>query len=117
MQTDPKLLSNARHLRREMTDAEKKLWFSFLRIYSPRFRRQHVMDCYILDFYCASAKLAVELDGGQHYEDIQMEYDKARTEYLERKGILVLRYTNVDVLKRFRAVCEDIDYHVKERMG
>ena len=63
------LLSHARQLRREMTKEERHLWYDFLRNYTPRFARQKLVVPYILDFYCTSARLAVELDGNQHYED------------------------------------------------
>ena len=63
------LLSNARSLRKEMTKEERHLWYDFLRAYPIRFSRQKVLGKYIADFYCAAAKLVIELDGGQHYEE------------------------------------------------
>ncbi len=116
MQTDPNLLNNARSLRRNMTEAEKKLWYMFLRKYPVRFRKQHITDSFVLDFYCAQAHLGIELDGGQHYEDGGIEKDAERTERLNAEGIDVLRYTNTEVLKHFDAVCEDIDREVRRRI-
>ena len=80
------LLSHARQLRREMTKEERHLWYDFLRNYTPRFARQKLVVPYILDFYCASARLAVELDGNQHYEDTGKAYDERRTAYLWQRG-------------------------------
>ena len=65
-----------------------------------------------MDFYIASHKLAIELDGSQHYEDESMKYDEERKEYLKRKGITTLRYTNVDIQRNFQAVCNDILNHI-----
>ena len=80
-----------------------------------RFRRQYVIGNYIVDFYCHQAKLAVELDGSQHYTPEEMEKDKARTAYLEQQGVKVIRFSNLDVMRRFRSVCEAIDMEVTER--
>ena len=81
------LLSRARKLRHDMTKEERHLWYDFLRGYSPRFSRQKLVAPYILDFYCCAAGLAVELDGGQHYEDADKTYDERRTAYLQQQGI------------------------------
>jgi len=75
------------------------------------------MGSYILDFYCGAAKLAVELDGGQHYESEAMEYDKRRTEFLESLGIQVVRFTNIDVDKSFEGVCNTIANDVYAPIG
>ena len=69
---------------------------------------------YIVDFYCHKAKLVIELDGSGHYEPEQEQKDLVRTEYLEAQGLKVLRFTNLDVLKKFHSVCEEIDKTVKE---
>lgn len=108
------LLSHARQLRREMTKEERHLWYDFLRNYTPRFARQKLVVPYILDFYCASAHLAVELDGGQHCEDTGKAYDERRTAYLRQKGIQVLRFSNLDVMRNFDGVCMQIDLTVKK---
>ncbi len=111
------LLSRARQLRREMTKEERHLWYDFLRGYKPRFARQKLISPYILDFYCAAAHLAVELDGGQHYEDDGKAYDARRTAYLQQKGIQVLRFSNLDVMQNFEGVCMQIDLTVREILG
>ncbi|WP_455501167.1 endonuclease domain-containing protein [Gemmiger sp.] len=108
------LLENARALRKNMTREERHLWYDFLRGYSPRFVRQKVVGNYILDFYCDAADLAVELDGGQHYEEESRRHDAQRTEYLEELGIKVLRFSNLDVMQHFEGVCRVIDDAVKK---
>ena len=89
---------------------------SFLRTYPLSFRRQFIKDGYILDFYCPKAALAIEIDGGQHYTEEGLEYDSNRTAYLNQKGIEVLRFTNTDIQKRFKAACEQIDEMVRRRI-
>lgn len=113
---DGKLTARAQKLRRDATREENHLWYDFLRTYPVQFRRQLAIDCFIVDFYCAGAKLAIELDGSQHYEDDALAYDKRRTEYLNERGIEVIRFTNTEINRQFSAVCEMIDNTVKERM-
>ena len=115
MLTDSKLLNNARELRRNMTKEERKLWYSFLRAHPASFRRQFIIDPYILDFYCPQVKLAIEIDGGQHYSEKGMEHDTNRTKWLEDKGVRVLRFLNTDITNRFKYVCENIDEVVSGR--
>ena len=98
----------ARELRKNLTKEEKHLWYDFLRDYPVRFQRQKEIGRYIVDFYCANAQLAIELDGSGHYEPVQAQYDKERTAYLERMGLHVLRFTNLQVNREFRGVCETI---------
>jgi very-short-patch-repair endonuclease len=74
-----------------------------------RFLRQHVMGDYIIDFYAPSLRLAIELDGGQHYDPVQVRYDERRTARLTALGITVLRYTNLDVSQRLEDVLSDIE--------
>ena len=96
------LKSHCQSLRREMTPEEKHLWYDFLKNYEIQFYRQKVIGNYIVDFYCRRAKLAIEIDGAQHYENDAIEYDLRRTEYLNSEGIAVLRFLNGDtVLLRF----------------
>lgn len=104
----------ARELRRNMTPWERKLWYEYLRHYSVRFQRQKAIGNYIADFYCAKARLIVELDGGKHYSEEQTGKDRERTEALERMGLKVLRICNLDVDQNFQGVCEYIDRIVKE---
>ena len=113
---NPRLTGNARSLRKNMTKEERHLWYDYLRDYPVRFLRQKVIDDYIVDFYCASAKLIIELDGSQHCEPKAVEYDTIRTDYLQKQGFLVMRFSNLDVMTQFRAVCESIDTAVKNRV-
>jgi very-short-patch-repair endonuclease len=85
-----------------MTDAERRLWALLRRkqLQGYRFRRQHPVEPYILDFYCFAEKLAVELDGSQHYDEEALAYDARRTAFLAVQGIRVLRFPNEDVFKR-----------------
>jgi very-short-patch-repair endonuclease len=109
MERDPKLKSFSQELRKQMTKEENLLWYRFLRKYPVRFRRQYVIGSYIVDFYCHQAKLVIELDGSQHYDPQETEKDNVRTAYLESLGLQVIRFTNLDVLQQFSAVCQSID--------
>ena len=115
MKHNSKLTERARELRRNMTKEERKLWYEYLNRYPYRFRRQVTVGNFILDFYCAAAKLAIELDGSQHYEPQGLASDAERTAFLEASGIHVLRFSNSDVTKNLRGVCEEIDLTVKRR--
>ena len=115
MERNPNLKENARNLRKRMTTEEAYLWRRFLRGFQPRFHRQYVIGNYIVDFYCHQAKLVVELDGSQHYDPQKMEYDQKRTTYLEEQGLAVLRFTNLDVTRRFSGVCDAIFQAVEAR--
>ena len=115
MEQNKELKPISQHLRKCSTKEEYLLWYNFLRLYKPQFRRQYVIGHYIVDFYCHKAKLVVELDGSQHCDPQEMEYDCKRTAYLESQGIHVLRFSNLDVMRRFRTVCEAIDMAVNER--
>lgn len=107
-QANTRLTTNARSMRKAMTKEELKLWCNFLKQLPISVRRQKVVGNYIVDFYIPSIKLAIELDGSQHYDDKQKEYDNKRTAYLESLGIKVTRYTNLDIRTNFTGVCEDI---------
>ena len=106
----------ARELRREMTRQERRLWYDFLRGYPEKFYRQREVDRYILDFYCKRAGIAVELDGGQHYEEVGQQRDADRTDVLNRLGITVLRFSNLEIDQEFEAVCMEIDRQVRSRI-
>ena len=84
------LLGRARQLRRDMTKEERRLWYGYLRDHHVKFYKQKIIGPYIVDFFCSAAKLAVELDGSQHYDPQGQAYDVRRTAYLEEQGILVL---------------------------
>ncbi|MCI0441106.1 MAG: endonuclease domain-containing protein [Chloroflexi bacterium] len=100
--------SRARELRKNMTDAERKLWqhLRHNQLEGQRFRRQHPIGPYIVDFFCFEKKLIVEIDGGQHSE--QVEYDTQRTRWLESRGFRVLRFWNNQVMNEIDAVREVI---------
>ena len=102
----------AKTLRKNMTPWERKLWYDFLRNYPVRFQRQKAIGNYIADFYCAKARLVVELDGSGHYTGKQMEEDAIRTRVLEAMNLTVLRICNLDIDLNFRGVCEYIDLTV-----
>ncbi len=114
-----RFLDFARQLRRQATDAENLLWrlLRGRRIANAKFRRQHPFPPYILDFYCHELKLAVELDGGQHNEEVGRRRDARRDEYLAGHGIRVLRFWNNEVLGETEAVLEAIYAAVVERSG
>ena len=99
-----------------MTKEERHLWYAFLRSYPVRFLRQKVIDDYIADFYCHQARLIVELDGSQHYEEKGLLKDKIRTEKIESRNLTVIRIPNNEVNNNFRGVCEYIDWRVKESL-
>ena len=111
-----KLLRNAQNLRKQMTKEERHLWYDFLKSHPVQFKRQYMIGTYIVDFYCFRAKLIIELDGSQHVEPKTAEYDRRRTDYLQKQGFLVMRFSNLDVMTQFRAVCETIDTAVNNRM-
>ena len=115
MEQNQKLKKNAQNLRKNLTKEEAHLWYQFLCRYPLRFRRQYVIGNYIVDFYCHRAKLVVELDGSQHYTPEEMENDRIRTEYLQSQGLQVIRFSNLEVMRQFRSVCEAIDMAAKER--
>ena len=114
---NPKLTDNAKTLRKNMTKEERHLWYDFLRTYPIRFLRQKVIDNYIADFYCNEARLVIELDGSQHYEEKGLLKDKIRTEKIEGRNLTVIRVPNNEINKNFNGVCEYIDLCVKESLG
>ena len=91
-----------------MTEEERHLWYDFLKKLPQTIHRQKVIGVYIVDFYCAEAKLVIELDGSQHRTREGMQDDFLRDEYLNHLGITVVRYSNLDVLENFDGVCADI---------
>ena len=107
-----KLTGNAKALRNNMTKEERHIWYDFLKTLPVTVNRQKVMGNYIVDFYIATAKLVIELDGSQHYKDSGIENDTKRDEFLNNLGIQILRYSNIDVNQRFESVCQDILNHI-----
>lgn len=102
--------SRARELRRNQTPMERLLWqrLRLRQIKGVRFLRQYVIGGCVLDFYAPSIRLAIELDGGQHYEPAALEHDESRTRWLSSLGITVLRYTNLEVSRQLGDVLDDI---------
>ena len=109
-------LQRSKELRKNQTQQERHLWNSILKNHIFKFQRQKPIDNYILDFYCSKAKLAIELDGNHHKTEENYEYDQRRTGWLEKYGILVIRFSNDDIQNRFDNVCKIIDKTVKERI-
>ena len=103
------MLNVAKMLRRNMTKEEKKLWYSFLQHHPLHFYRQRAIGNYVVDFYCAKAKLVIEVDGSQHYEESGLKKDAERTRFLESKGLSVIRLTNNEINRNLKEVCEYID--------
>lgn len=103
------LKTYAQENRKNPTPEEKKLWFEFLRQHPFQFRRQKSFGCYIVDFYCSSAKLVIEIDGSQHFTEEGKAWDDNRTAYLNSIGLQVLRFTNRQLADEFDGVCCMID--------
>ena len=108
------LVPNAQELRKNMTPEEKHLWYDFLKKLSITVNRQKNIGNYIVDFYIAGKKIAIEIDGKQHRKPENREADEKRDAYLQNLGIKVLRYKNTDVNLNFEGVCKDIQSHLKE---
>ena len=105
-----KLYQYGRELRQDSTEAERLLW-TVLRnrkLNGLKFRRQHPLDKFIVDFYCNEKKLVVELDGGVHNEKINREYDEARTAILAGLNVIVLRFKNEEVINGVQGVLKKI---------
>lgn len=102
----------ARQLRLHPSKAQKVLWYYLRqkRLNACKFRREHPIGSYIVDFVCLSKKLVVEIDGGQHA--LQVEYDKSRSRWLESEGFKILRFWNNEVLSNTEAVLEIIGKHL-----
>ena len=111
-QHNSRLVPYSKKLRKEMTKEERHLWYDFLKHLPTTVHRQKVFGNYIVDFYIASAKIIIELDGSQHYEDQNRIADIQRDAYLSQIGCKVLRYSNADINTRFRGVCEEILRHL-----
>ena len=103
-----KLKTNSQKLRKNMTKEEKHLWYDFLKSLPVTFHRQKVIDRFIVDFYCASAMLIIELDGSQHYSDEISAADAERDLFLSELGYTVMRFSNLDIKKKFKGICQEI---------
>ena len=110
------LIPRAKELRKEATRQENHLWYDFLRTYPVRFQRQKAIQSFIVDFYCHRARLVIELDGAQHYEEQGQAYDGERDAILSGLGLTVVRFSNAQINREFPAVCAAIDRAVQERI-
>ncbi len=111
------IVPTAKMLRKNMTKEETPLWYDLFRTYPIRFTRQKVLGKYIADFYCAEAKLVIELDGSGHYTEEGKQYDTERTAFLEEYGLTVIRIPNTAIHKNFQGVCEYIDHLVEQALS
>ena len=119
MRKNNKLLTPlAKELRNNMTKEEKHLWYDFLKSHPCRFVRQKIFGPYIIDFYCAKAKLAIEIDGSQHYTDEGMQKDLERTDFLSTEfNVSVLRFSNLDIWENFKEVCHLINITIEQSLS
>jgi very-short-patch-repair endonuclease len=106
----PQIFANAKELRAKLTEAEEKLWLSLggNQIEGYKFRRQHPLGLYVVDFYCHALKLAIEIDGAYHFTPEQKILDENRTKEIEWQGIKVIRFTNEEVVSDIAQVVEQI---------
>ena len=102
---NPKLVERAKELRKNMTKAERKLWYEYLKNFQYRVHRQRPIDQFIVDFYCPELKLVIEIDGDIHNSEDAQNYDLERTQILSGYGLTVIRFTNQEVLSNFEEVC------------
>jgi len=109
------LLKNARILRRQMTPHERKLWYLFLKTYPVKIYKQRIIENYIVDFYCAAAKIVIEIDGSQHYTEDGLYQDGNRSYIFEKYGLKVLRYSNREIDREFQKVCDSIHHEIESR--
>ena len=101
-----KNINLAKNLRKLATPQEKHLWYDFLKDHPIKFSRQKAIGEYIVDFYCPSLKIAIEIDGNQHYSIDGLENDKHRAKEINKQGIQIIRITNNQIDKNFTWVCE-----------
>ena len=109
---NPKLTPVAQTLRKNMTKEERRLWHDFLRKLPVTVNRQKVIDRFIVDFFCAKAKVVIELDGAQHFTEDGKAKDRERDAYMNALGYKVLRYSNSEIAKNFEGVCVDIMHNL-----
>ena len=109
------LVPFAKELRKKMTKEERHLWYDFLRGYPVRFLRQKVIGKFIVDFYCAEARLVIEADGSQHYTEQGQCHDHERSLILEQYGLKILRFSNREIDYEFESVCEQIHNEIQKR--
>ncbi len=102
---NPDLIKRAKELRKNMTPAEKKLWYNYLRNFKFRVLRQRPINNFIVDFYCPNLKLVIEIDGDSHFTAEGQAYDRQRTQILEGYNLKVIRFTNQEVLNNLMGLC------------
>ena len=105
---NPALVTRAKELRKNITPAEKKLWYQYLKTFKYRVLRQRPIHHFIVDFYCPHLRLVIEIDGDSHLGEDAQAYDAERSCALEGYGLSVVRFTNQQVLYEFTSVCEAI---------
>ena len=112
-------IDRCRDLRKKQTEAEKKLWLIIRnrQLGGIKFRRQFFIGRYILDFYCPEYMIAIEVDGGRHYEDKGKERDEARTKELKKLGVKTIRFSDREVLTNIEGVYEVIRKVLGEKRG
>ena len=110
------LVDRARQMRKEPTQEEKRMWYMLLQGMKPRFLRQRVIGNYIVDFYCPTLKMVIEIDGEQHYLEENQEYENKRTKYIEGLGIKILRFYNSDINRKIRDVEKTVVGACEERV-
>ena len=110
------LLKAAKMLRKNMTRHERHLWYDFLQKYPVKIYKQRIIDNYIADFYCAKARLVIELDGSEHYTPPQFRKDLIRTQKLSEMNVSVIRICNLWIDRNFQGVCEFIDQYVQKSL-
>ena len=106
---NPALIARAKELRRNMTPAEKKLWYQYLRNFKYRVLRQRPIDHFIVDFYCPRLQLVIEVDGDSHFNKNSQLYDLERSQVLEGYGLRIVRFTNQQIFRNFESVCASIE--------
>jgi very-short-patch-repair endonuclease len=106
------LVEKAKELRKNMTPAEKRLWYGYLKTFKFRVLRQRPIDNFIVDFFCAQLRLVIEVDGESHFTDDGKDYDWERTQILEGYGLKVLRFSNDEVLQDWEGVCRRIEEEI-----
>ena len=111
------LVESAKFLRKNMTKEERHLWYDFLQKSPFRFSRQKILGKYIADFYCAKAKLVIELDGSQHFEKEVREYDNKRTAFLEEYGLKIIRIPNSEINNNFEGICRYLNEQIEQSLS
>ena len=113
---NPAILSRARELRKSMTPQERHLWYDFLKDYPVKIYKQRPIESFIADFYCSPAMLVIEVDGGQHFTEQGLAYDRERSAIFQSYGIQVIRFTNHEIDTQFDSVCNQIMRTIESRI-